>query len=183
MDTKERALFSLFVTDAARTLLKTEFRNDDLFCHALEGHPQSRANLRFRLVPDEIADDERSFVELHEAGPIGKLLFESVPVRPMEISPGFERSAARGWLPRLVVAQAIWTNRRGRHVSVPARVACLKGEDRSGGVVPKRLVERSYDGQRFPVDIVRPRHFISVHDRLKRVCRRGRACKGSPAHK
>ena len=57
-------------------------------------------------------------------------------------------------------------------MGIAASGAELERKDRLQGVVPKRLVERSDDRQRFPVDILRLRRLISVHDPLRRACRR-----------
>jgi hypothetical protein len=53
-------------------------------------------------------------------------------------------------------------------MSIAASGAELERKDRPQGVVPKR----SYDRQWFPIDILRQRRFVSVHDRLKSACRR-----------
>src|ERR1700744_4205131 len=76
---KERGALLLFLTNAAQTLLKDEFWNGDLFRGALKRHAQPRADFRFRVVADEIADDQRTLVEFDEAGSIGKLVLEAVP--------------------------------------------------------------------------------------------------------
>src|SRR5665647_1842494 len=102
-----------------------------------------------RRVPDEIGDQQHSFIEPHETNAIGKFLREARPVGAMNVDPGFERPSSACIPPRLLVGETARTDGRRREVDMVAAPAALQSEAALARPVPEWTVESVADGKRF----------------------------------
>jgi predicted DNA-binding transcriptional regulator len=123
----------------APDLRRHETRQGEFGRYIIEHHPKRHPGASaFRNAAREIADQNRPFLELHEAGVVGYVVAKAHPVGAVKQHPRKQRRASAHILPRLPIGQASRAHRTRRKVTVTASIAALYREAMLSRALPER---------------------------------------------